>query len=140
LIESKCSIMSDFLVWAWVPIFSGRAKLVAIQHGCKDDEFLECRCHSNLEYAFFLHLPIKSYDIVDVDNSTFLMKFPGTPPLPHMIQVLKTKPLPPEPLPACFRTSIPYHDQVFSELFAIDDFKLAWEQSEFKGVTFRQLT
>jgi hypothetical protein len=68
------------------------------------------------------------------------MKFPGISPLPHVIQVLKTKPLPLEPLPACFRASISgYRDQVFSELFAVDDFKLAWEQSGFKGVTFRQL-
>jgi hypothetical protein len=144
LIEAKCPIMSDFLSWSWgVPIFSGRAKLLAIRHGCKDDEFLECRFQSNPEDVFFLHLPVKSYDIVDVAKSTFLVNFsapPGMPPRPHGIQTLKTKPLSPEPLPACFRASVPgHHGQVFSELFAINNFKLAWEQSRFMGVSFRQL-
>jgi hypothetical protein len=140
-IEAERQIISDFLIWSWVPIFSDRAKTLACELGCQIDEFWACSFQSNPGERFFLHLPKQSHDIVDVANSTFLMTIPGpagVPPLPHIIQILRTKQLPAS-LPACFRASIPGHQQVFSELFASDEFKIAWEGQKYTGADFRRL-
>jgi hypothetical protein len=140
-VEAERQIISDFVLWSWVPIFSDRAKSLACKMGCQKGDFWSCSFQSNPGELFFLHLPEQSHDIVDVKNSTFLATLPaldGFPPLPHHIQVLKTKQLPAS-LPACFRASIPGHHQVFSELLVKDEFKIAWQRERYTGSDFRRL-
>jgi hypothetical protein len=140
-IKSERQAVSDLLIWSWVPILSERAMRLATSLGCEAIEFWRCRFQSNPGETFFLHLPTTAYDIVDVENSSFLMRIPAgadLPPLPHVIQVLKTKQLP-DILPSCFRASIPGHQQVFSELFVRDEFKTRWERERWTGADFRRL-
>lgn len=133
--------LPDLLFWSWVPIFSDRARKLAVKLGCEEEEFWPCRFESNPGDIFFMHLPERSHDVVDVAQSKFLMMIPmpDTPPIPHHIQSLvlgASSGL----LPPCFRAPIPGQSQVFSELFVGDVFKQAWEQMGFTGALFRRLT
>jgi hypothetical protein len=113
-VETERQIISDYLVWSWAPIFSERAASLAIELGCEPDEFWACRFQTNPGEAFFFHLPIRSFDVVDVENSTFLMTLPGDPPFSMFIDRLVTKLLP-DQLPPCFRVKMPRTRQTFSE-------------------------
>src|SRR5215471_12123118 len=65
--ERSRQSIPDFLIWSWIAIFSSRAASTAIECGNEPEEFWPCRFQSNPEEKFFLHLPVKAFDIVDVD-------------------------------------------------------------------------
>ena len=139
-VEKNRQSIPDFLIsWAGMATFSQRAASAAIRYGCESEEFWPCRFQSNPDEEFFLHLPVKTFDIVDVDKTTFKQILPLNPPLPMFIENLVTKTLP-EHLPPFFRAERPGTDQVFSELFVRDDFKLAWQRNAFSGADFRLLS
>ncbi|HKD20540.1 MAG TPA: hypothetical protein VKB71_00945 [Rhizomicrobium sp.] len=138
-VEKNRQSIPDFLIGWMFAIFSERAASAAIRYGCESEEFWPCRFQSNPDEEFFLHLPVKAFDIVDVDKTTFKSILPLDPPLPLFIENLVTKPLPAH-LPPCFRAERPGTDHVFSELFIRDDFKLAWQRNAFSGADFRLLS
>jgi hypothetical protein len=138
-VEQGSQSIPDFLVLVSTPIFSDRAASLAIDLGCTPEEFLPCRFLTNPDERHFFHLPIKSYDVVDYENSSFLMTLPGNPPVPMFIQVMKAKQVS-DVIPPCFRASIPGSDQVLVELFASDDLKTVWDQKGFSGATFRLMS
>lgn len=137
-VEKERQEIPDLVIWSW-PIFSHRAASTAIELGCGPGEFWPCRFQTNPEEKFFFHLPTRNFDIVDIEKSTFLQVLPLDPPIPMFIENLAIKQLP-DHLPPCFRVEIPRTGQVFTELFVRDDFKIAWEQKAFRGVTFRRLS
>jgi len=138
-VENTRQSLPDLVIWSSIRIFSRRAVSAAIEYGCESEEFWPCRFQSNPEEEFFLHLPVKVFDIVDVDKSTFKHILPLNPPIPMFIEKLVTKPLP-EHLTPIFRAERPGTVQVFSELFVRDDFKLAWNRNAFAGAVFRLLS
>ena len=138
-VEKKRQSIPDLVIWAWIPIFSRRAASAAIECGCEPEDFWPCRFQTNPDEEFFLHLPLKVFNIVDVDKSTFKHILPLEPPIPTFIEKLGAKPLP-EHLPPFFRAEIPGTDQVFGEIFVRDDFKLAWQRNAFAGADFRLLS
>ena len=89
-VETDRQTISDYLVWSWVPIFSDRARLLAIEFGCEADEFWPCSFQTNPGEQAFFHLPVRAFAVVDVEESTFLMTIPGDPPIPSFIQRLQT--------------------------------------------------
>jgi hypothetical protein len=107
--------------------------------GCGKEDFVACKIATNPDDQFYMHLPQKSYDVVDVEWSSFLMVIPGNPPIPHHIQTLVLKTIPNQSLPACFRAVVPGHKQVFGELIVRSDLKKGWEENELTGAQFRQL-
>ena len=127
-------MVPDFLLWGWVPIFSECAKSLAAEFGCQHSDFWNCHFQSNPGETFFLHLPLRVYDIVDANKSRFL----ATVPLPHFIQVLKTKPLS-QALPGCFRANILGYVQIYTEVFALEEFRLEWQSKGLTGADFRRL-
>ncbi len=136
--EKERQEIPDLVIWSF-PIFSDRAASTAIELGCGVDEFWPCRFQTNPEEKFFFHLPARSFDIVDIEKSTFRHVLPLDPPIPLFIEHLATKQLP-DHLPGCFRAKIPRTGQVFGELFVREDFKIAWEQKAFSGAKFRRLS
>ena len=138
-VEKERQIVPDIVFWSWIAIFSDRAASDAIKIGCELDEFWPCRFQSNPGEKFYFHLPKKRFDIVDVEKTSFRQILPLDPPIPMFIELLVTKQLP-NYLPPCFRADVPRTNQVFSELFVRDDFKLVWDQKGFNGAKFRQLT
>lgn len=138
-VEASRQSIPDFLIWSWIAIFSKRAVSTAIECGSNREEFWPCRFESNPGEEFFLHLPMKAFDIVDVYHSTFKLILPLDPPIPMFIERLVTKPLP-DFLPPCFRAKQGRAAQVFSKLFVRDDFKLAWQRNSFVGADFGLLS
>jgi len=138
-VEKKRQSIPDVVFWSWIAIFSRRATLTAIALGCEQEEFWPCRFQSNPKEEFFFHLPLKVFDIVDVDKSTFKHILPVTPPIPMFMDALVTNPLP-DHLPPCFRAKIPGTRSVYSELLVRDEFRNAWDQNALRGAVFRQLT
>ena len=138
-VEKERQFISDIVFWSWITIFSDRAVSTATELGCAPDEFWPCRFQSNPGEKFFFHLPERTFDIIDVDKSTFRQILPLDPPIPMFVERVATKNLP-EHLPPCFRVDIPRTKQVFSELFVRENFKLAWAQKAFKGAKFRRLS
>jgi hypothetical protein len=138
-VESKSQSIPDIVFWSWIAIFSRRATLIAITLGCEQEEFWPCRFQSNPKEEFFFHLPIKAFDVVDIDKSMFRQILPVTPPIPMFMDSLVTKPLP-DNLPPCFRAEIPRAKSVFSELLVRDEFKDAWDQQLLRGAVYRQLS
>jgi len=138
-VEKERQIVPDIVFWSWIAIFSDRAASAAIKFGCEPDEFWQCHFQSNPGEKFFFHLPTKSFDVVDIEKSSFRQSLPIDPRIPMFIELLVTKQLP-NYLPPCFRADIPRTKQVFSELFVREDFKLAWDRKGFNGAKFRQLT
>jgi hypothetical protein len=138
-VEKDRQIVSDIMFWSWIAIFSDRAASTAIKFGCGPGEFWPCRFQSNPGEKFFFHLPVETFDIVDIEKSTFRQILPIDPPIAMFIERLVTKQLP-NYLPPCFRANVPRTKQVFSELFVREDFKLAWDRKGFNGAKFRQLT
>jgi len=132
-------ILSDLLFWSWVPIVSERARRLLVSMGCGEDSFIACKISTNPDEKFCLHLPQESYDVVDVERSRFLMTIPGDPPIPFRILSLALKATPNQGLPACFRATIPGHNQVFGELIVNNDLKKVWEEQELEGAQFRRL-
>lgn len=143
VVTSRQSI-PDLVIWSWIAVFSKRAVATAIECGCGEDEFWPCRFQSNPDEEFFLHLPMKVFDIVDIDKSTFKHFLPVDPPLPMFIEKLVTKRLPCD-LPPCFRANRPgralvRRPHIFHELLVREEFKLAWSRNALRGVDFRLLT
>lgn len=133
--------ITDLLFWSCVPIFSERARNLAMELGCEGGDFWPCGFKSNPGEIFFIHLPERSYDVVDVAQSRFLMliPMPDKPPVPHNIQSLVLR-ASSEALPPCFRALVPGHSQVFSELIVSEAFKQTWAQMGFSGAQYRLLT
>lgn len=138
-VEKEKQEIPDLVIWSWIPIFSDRAVSTAIELGCGTDEFWPCRFQTNPEENFFFHLPTRSFDIIDMEKSTFRHFLPLDPPIPVFIEHLVTKQQP-DHLPGCFRVEIPGIGQVFGELIVREDFKIAWEQKALRGATFRRLS
>jgi hypothetical protein len=138
-VQTERQVIPDVVFWSWIAIFSDRAVSTALEFGCEPDEFWPCRFQSNPEQKFFFHLPMKSFDIVDIEKSTFRQILPIDPPIPMFIEMLVTKELPKD-LPPCFRADLPRTNLVFSELFACEDFKLSWDHKGFSGAKFRRLS
>jgi hypothetical protein len=136
--EVGCQDIPDFLTWVSTPIFSDRAASLAVELGCDQEEFWPCKFQTNPDQKYFFHLPMKSFDIVDFEQSSFLMTLPGNPPIPMFIQDLKVKKIPKHFTP-CFRVSIPHSREVLVELFVREDFKIAFESHNFTGGKFRML-
>lgn len=130
--------LSDLLVWSWVPIFSERGRGLAAELGCTTQEFVPCQFETNPGEMHYMHLPARSYDVVDLDQSTFLMKIPVDPPIPFHTQFLVMRAFS-GPLPPLFRVPAPGGKQVLGDLFVSDEFKLSWEERGFTGAQFRKL-
>jgi hypothetical protein len=138
-VETEWQVIPDLMFWSWITIFSGKAVSMATELGCDPDEFWPCQFQSNPEEKFFFHLPKRTFHIIDVEKSIFRQILPLDPPIPMFVERLVTKDVP-EHLPPCFRVDIPRTNQVFSELFVREDFKLAWNRRAFTGAKFRQLS
>jgi hypothetical protein len=138
-VEREHQVIPDLLFWVSTPIFSERAASLAIEFGCDSEEFWPCRFDTNQEEKFFFHLPLRSFDIIDYEKSSFSMTIPSTPPLPMFIQAITIKEVVGFIAP-CFRASIPGREQVLTELFVLDNFKSAWELRGFSGAAFRLLS
>lgn len=138
-VETGRQSIPDLVMWSWIAIFSRRAASAAMELGCEKEEFWPCRFQSNPDEEFFFHLPLKVFDVVDVNRSTFQHFLPLDPPVPIFIETLVEKQLSGE-LPPCFRAETPGTTIVFGELLVRDDFRLAWERNTFSGATFRPLS
>lgn len=138
IVEKSKQDVPDFVIWSWMAIFSDRVVSMAIEMGCLRSEFWPCRFQTNPGENFFFHLPEKTFDIVDMEKSTFRHILPLNPPIPmffeHLVIERTTEYVPP-----CFRVEIPKRGQIFQELLVRDDFRLAWENKGFTGATFRCL-
>lgn len=129
---------TDLLFWSWVPIFSDRARKLILELGGDQSDFVPCVFASTGGEVFFLHLPGRSLDVLDLATSQFTMMIPMQPPLPHGIKVLgmrNTQAV----LPPCFRMSVPGHSQVFSELIVSDALHAAWDAAGLSGAAFRKV-
>lgn len=128
----------DLLFWSWVPIMSDRARGLFVEMGCEVDEFWPCDFESNPGEDFFMHLPQRSIDAVDMVRSTFLATIPVSTPIPHHILslvLIDGAAL----LPSCFRAPMPGYDQVLGDLFVSEELKVAWERNGLTGAKFRKL-
>jgi|GEM_PF-2303292 len=137
-IVKKPAKLSDMLIWSWVSFFTERAKNLMVELGGNNDDFLQCTIESNPDEPCFMHVPRKSYDIIDMTLSTFLM-LSDNPPLYGRILTLAFQNLP-AVLPSCFMASIPKNNQDLGQWIVDDKFKLAWEERMFTGANFRKLT
>jgi len=138
-VEREPQNIPNIVFWAWIPIFSDTAASAAIELGCESDEFWPCRFQSNPKEKYHIHLPTKTFDIVDVEKSTFRHVLPLNPPVPMYFERLVTRTTL-EDVPPCFRANIPGTNQTFPRLLVREDFKLIWEKDRFSGAVFRQLT
>lgn len=128
----------DVLFWSWVPIFSLRAKKLFTSLGSSDDDFIACKVDRN--EICYAHLPRQGEDVFDFSKSSFSMLIPLVPPLPFglieaTIGIAKNDAL----FPCIFRSKIPGHEQVLSELFARDDVLSGWKDGGMSGAAFRQV-
>ena len=138
-VEREHQEIPDLVIWSWITIFSNRAASTAIELGCEAEEFWPCQFRSNPDERFFFHLPVKTFDIIDIDKSTYRHFLPVEPPIPVFIEQLMLRQSS-DHLPPCFRIEIPRTGQVFSELVVREDFKVAWEEKAFRGAEFRRLS
>lgn len=130
---------TDLLFWSWIPVFSTRAHQLLNHVGVASTEFVPCGFESRPNEGYFLHLPERAFDVVDVERSEFAMMIPLQPPLPHGIRALVLRG-DQALLPPCFRASVPGHAQVFGELLVSDALREAWTQAGLSGAVFRRLT
>jgi hypothetical protein len=130
--------VTDLVFWSWVPVFSDRARHLLVGQGAASADFVEATVEAGVDPRH-LHLPPKSYDVVDLERSAFVMTLPLDPPLPHGIRALSTKRAS-GPLPPCLRATVPGHAQVFGELLVSDNLRREWEQAGLTGAVFRDLT
>jgi hypothetical protein len=130
---------TDLVFWSWIPVFSARARQLLIELGVAATEFVPCLIESRPNESYFLHLPERAFDVVDVERSEFAMTIPLQPPLPHGIRALVLRG-DPTSLPPCFRASVPGHAQVFGELLVSDALRDVWTHAGLSGAVFRQLS
>ena len=128
----------DVLLFNWLPVFSDRAYRLLLAAGCNDDEFVDCRLRVLGDIRFKVHVPLRSYDVIDLARSVAMHSLPLNPPIPLHFVSAYLKPGT-HALPPCFRVPAPGHPQVLAELFAQDALHLAWSAAALKGATFRRL-
>lgn len=129
---------TDILFWSWVPIFSDKACKLILELGGSQADFVRCEFASRPGDIFFLHLPIHSFDVVDLTTSQFTMMIPMQPPLPHGIRALGMRNVP-DKLPPCFRLAVRGHNQVFGDLVVSGVLRAAWNAALLTGAVFRKV-
>ena len=138
-VETRRQMIPDLLRHGTMPILSARGVVLARRLGGVEDDFWPCRLDTNPDEAFFLVVPNRVFDIVDMRKSEFLTVLPLDPPLPISLKILRTRPLS-GPLPPLLLAVIDSAiSSTFRDLIVRDDFKTAWEQAKFTGATFRRL-
>lgn len=136
-IESDVPV-GDMLIFNWFPVFSMAAYRLLLEEGCKPDEFINVRFRALGEQEFKAHLPLASYDAIDLHSSIATQTIPLDPPIPFHFVHVKLKP-DGQKLPPCFRVPAPGHPQVLAELFALDTLRRKWLEASLQGATFRRL-
>jgi hypothetical protein len=130
----------DVVFWSWgIPIFSSKLRENIESIDQNPGEFWKCRFLSNPGEEFFMHLPSKAFDLIDVEKSTFKSVLPTNPPLRLFLEAAVVKNYPTE-LPGCFRCENPGTGQVFSEVFVRADFPLLWQRMGYSGASFVKLS
>ena len=128
----------DVLFWSWVPILSLRAKELFISLGCSEDDFIACTV--GRDEVCCAHLPRQGEDVFDFSKSSFSMLIPMTPPLPFgIMEAVMKSDRNDVPSPCIFRSKIPRHGQVLSELFVCNDVLNGWKDKGMSGAVFRQV-
>jgi len=131
----------DFLMWSWIPIFSRRAVDLMFALGSRKADFMACEFVHTTSKTACMHLPILSFDIVDLQRSQFSMIIPTSPPLPIGIRKLAIRNTSDEEQAGhCFRLEVPGHSQSFSEIVVSSRFASEWKAACFTGAEFRKLT
>jgi len=137
--DEKVSQPADMLTWNWVRIFSRRAHEMMVQIGVGTGDFVACVFDHQDVGEYFMYLPLKTCDVVDVDASSFSMFIPLKPPLPFGIKRLVFKGLK-DSLPNCFLALVPGHQQVFNDVIVSDLFCAEWASRGLTGARFQRLT
>jgi hypothetical protein len=138
-VYERAVYVGDILLFNWLPIFSARAHELLLTEGCKAEEFLDCRLRVLGQASFQIHVPLQSYDVIDLARSVAMHTVPHDPPIPvHFVSAHLKSSIP--ALPPCFRVPAPGHPQVLAELFAQDSLHTAWSVAGFTGAKFRRLS
>lgn len=128
--------LPDLFYWSWVPAFSERAQRLMLELGAAPSDFSHCQIGPAPDRYCFLHLPLKTYDMMDIVHSRFKFSIPTKPPIPHGLQQLTMK-CGAEPMPHCFRLEIPGTTQVLGELVVSEEFRARWVSNQLVGAEFR---
>jgi hypothetical protein len=129
--------ITDFMVWGWIPVFSTRGMHIASEAGCAKDEFVPCTIGRD-HLDGYMHLPAKSYDVIDIEKSIFQIIIQNDPPMYlHPTELTLTADL--ETLPSCFRVPHPKTAQVIGDLFVTTAFLDKWKAAGLSGAKFRKL-
>jgi hypothetical protein len=106
--------------------------------GCAAQDFLACEIRGFSKAEFYLHLPEKTYDVLDFLKSKFEINIPTNPPiLQRLVQANFSCVL--EGMPSIFRVSSLAPNQVLDDLIVDNAFKSSWEANSFTGITFRSV-
>jgi hypothetical protein len=128
--------LPDLFYWSWVPAFSERAQRLMLELGSIPSDFSHCQIGPNPDRFCFLHLPVKTYDLIDMVRSRFKYAIPTIPPVPFGLQQMTMK-CGVESMPHCFRNEIPGTPQVLAELVVSEEFRDRWVSKQLVGANFR---
>jgi hypothetical protein len=82
----------DVVFWSWgIPIISSKSRDNIESIDQNPSEFWKCRFLSNPGEEFFMHLPSKAFDLIDVEKSTFKSVLPTNPPLRLFLEAAVVK-------------------------------------------------
>jgi hypothetical protein len=132
----------DFLsFYGLAGVFSFEGMNLMIAHGSDLNDFVPCKIAQILGKVFFIFLPLHSFDVLDVEKSSFLSTIPASPPdLEEAVLfgitelVLKT---PEIPLPGCFLLKYPSKKiRYFPEIIVSEQVRNAWRQNHMVGANF----
>jgi hypothetical protein len=129
-------MLPDLLYWSWVPAFSKRAHDLMLDLGAIPSDFSHCQIGSHPDSYCFLHLPLRSYNTMDIAHSRFKFAIPTEPPIPYGLQQL-TMTVGTKSMPHCFRLEIPGTTQVLGELLVSEEFQTQWVNRQLTGAEFR---
>lgn len=129
---------TDCLLYSWLKIFSKRAADRIVALGSDPSDFISCDIDCNVGETYFLFMPRRLWDVVDIARSKFSLWLPGPPPIPLMPKKLAFNERALDNVPPCFYAENTIVHKPFTELLVTEEFVKEWNDHGFTGALFTE--